>query len=79
MYGFDTASSLGEETVDPRRTAPKAILRAVLASFVIGGLILLFAILAAPDLHDPALGQPAGRPAVHRRSRSCGVRWAPCS
>ena len=22
MYGFDTASSLGEETVDPRRTAP---------------------------------------------------------
>ena len=29
MYGFDTASSLGEETLDPRRTAPKAILRAV--------------------------------------------------
>ena len=25
MYGFDTASSLGEETVEPRRTAPKAI------------------------------------------------------
>jgi amino acid transporter len=37
MYGFDTASSLGEETVDPRRTAPTAILRAVIASFVIGG------------------------------------------
>src|SRR6195952_5788900 len=37
MYGFDTASSLGEETVEPRRTAPKAILRAILASFVIGG------------------------------------------
>ncbi len=30
MYGFDTASSLGEETVEPRRTAPKAILRAIL-------------------------------------------------
>ena len=29
MYGFDTASSLGEETLDPRRTAPTAILRAV--------------------------------------------------
>lgn len=56
MYGFDTASSLGEETVDPRRTAPTAILRAVVASFVIGGLILLFAILAAPDLSDPAIG-----------------------
>ncbi|WP_220186973.1 APC family permease [Pseudonocardia pini] len=60
MYGFDTASSLGEETVDPRRTAPNAILRAVIASFVIGGLILLFAILAMPDLGDPALGEASG-------------------
>jgi len=60
MYGFDTASSLGEETVDPRRTAPSAILRAVIASFVIGGLILLFAILAMPNLADPALGESSG-------------------
>ena len=60
MYGFDTASSLGEETVDPRRTAPTAILRAVIASFLIGGGILLFGILAAPDLADPALGTAAG-------------------
>ncbi len=60
MYGFDTASSLGEETVDPRRTGPTAILRAVIASFVIGGLILLFGILAAPNLSDPALGQASG-------------------
>jgi urea carboxylase system permease len=56
MYGFDTASSLGEETMDPRRTAPAAILRAIIASFVIGGLILLFAILAMPDLTDPEIG-----------------------
>ena len=60
MYGFDTASSLGEETVEPRRTAPMAILRAILASFVIGGAILVFAILAAPNLDDPKLGQPDG-------------------
>ena len=60
MYGFDTASSLGEETVDPRRTGPTAILRAVIASFVLGGLILLFGILAAPNLADPALGEPSG-------------------
>jgi amino acid transporter len=60
MYGFDTASSLGEETHDPRRTAPSAILRAVVASFVIGGLILLGIILAAPDLADPALGEKSG-------------------
>ncbi|KZX20205.1 APC family permease [Rathayibacter tanaceti] len=60
MYGFDTAGSLSEETVDPRRTAPTAILRAVTASFVLGGLILLLGILAAPDLGDPALGQAWG-------------------
>ncbi|MDN5747350.1 MAG: amino acid permease [Pseudonocardia sp.] len=60
MYGFDTASSLGEETVDPRRTAPTAILRAVIASFVIGGLILLLLILAAPNLSDPAIGEKSG-------------------
>jgi urea carboxylase system permease len=52
MYGFDTASSLGEETIDPRRTAPKAIIRAVNASFLLGGLILLFAILAVNDIHS---------------------------
>jgi amino acid transporter len=60
MYGFDTASSLGEETHEPRRTAPKAILRAILASFVIGGAILLFAVLAAPDLGDPKIGSGSG-------------------
>jgi urea carboxylase system permease len=60
MYGFDTASSLGEETHEPRRTAPKAILRAILASFVIGGAILVFAIMSAPNLHDPKIGSSDG-------------------
>jgi amino acid transporter len=60
MYGFDTASSLGEETVEPRRTAPKAILRAILASFVIGGAILVFAIMSAPNLDDPKIGSSDG-------------------
>ncbi len=60
MYGFDTASSLGEETVEPRRTAPKAILRAILASFVIGGAILVFAVMSAPDLDDPLIGSNQG-------------------
>jgi urea carboxylase system permease len=60
MYGFDTASSLGEETRDPRRTAPRAILTALVASFVLGGLILLCALLAAPDLADPRLAEGSG-------------------
>ena len=60
MYGFDTASSLGEETLEPRRTAPRAILRAILASFVIGGAILVFAVMAAPNLNDPKIGTGSG-------------------
>src|SRR6201988_1022841 len=60
MYGFDTASSLGEETLEPRRTAPRAILRAILASFVIGGAILVFAIMSAPNLSDPQIGSSSG-------------------
>jgi urea carboxylase system permease len=60
MYGFDTASSLGEETIDPRRTAPKAIVRAVTASFLLGGLILLFGLMAVQDLNDPQLSSSTG-------------------
>ncbi|QKV91792.1 amino acid permease [Streptomyces sp. NA02950] len=55
MYGFDTASSLGEESLDPARNAPRAILRALVASFVIGGLILLFALLAVENLNAKQL------------------------
>jgi urea carboxylase system permease len=55
MYGFDTASSLGEETKDPRRTAPVAIMRAVIASFLLGGLILLFAILSVGNINSPQI------------------------
>lgn len=60
MYGFDTASSLAEESHDPRRNAPKAILRALFFSFLLGGLILLFAIMSAPDLSDPSFASLGG-------------------
>jgi urea carboxylase system permease len=50
MYGFDTASSLGEESVNPRKNAPRAILRALIASFIIGGLIILLAMMAVTDI-----------------------------
>ncbi|MFG2193659.1 APC family permease [Streptomyces sp. NPDC048639] len=55
MYGFDTAASLGEESHNPSRNAPRAILRALVASFIIGGLILLFALMSVPDLHAKEL------------------------
>ena len=55
MYGFDTASSLGEESVNPRKNAPRAILRALIASFIIGGLILLLAMMAVTDITSPEI------------------------
>ena len=56
MYGFDTASSLGEESLNPRKNAPRAILRALVASFFLGGAILLFAMMAVGDINNPEIG-----------------------
>lgn len=50
LYGFDTASSLGEETNDPHRNAPRSVIQAPLASAVAGMLLVLTALMAAPSL-----------------------------
>jgi urea carboxylase system permease len=55
MYGFDTAASLGEESFNPHRNAPRAVLRSLVASFVLGGLIILFALMAVKDINAPQL------------------------
>lgn len=60
LYGFDTAGTLAEETHDPRKKAPRAILQALLAAGCAGLLVLLFALMAAPDLANPALGNISG-------------------
>ncbi len=56
MYGFDTAGSLAEETKDPRKRAPKAIIGSLLAGGIGGLLILIFALLASPTLNPTKLG-----------------------
>jgi urea carboxylase system permease len=61
MYGFDTAGTLAEETNDPRRKAPPAIIRALFAAATIGGLLILFALMTTHSIHDkniPLLGLP---------------------
>jgi urea carboxylase system permease len=60
MYGFDTAGSLAEETGEPRRRAPWAILRALAASGLAGALLLFFGILAVSDPGLPELGSISG-------------------
>jgi urea carboxylase system permease len=52
IYGFDTASTLAEETRNPRREAPKAVLASIAGAFVIGAIFLYSTILAIPgDAH----------------------------
>src|SRR5579859_7059057 len=56
IYGFDTASTLSEETKDPRRQAPKAVLYSVIGAFVIGGVFLLGTLVAIPNLKTATSG-----------------------
>lgn len=55
MWGFDTAGSVGEETVNPRKTNPPAIIRALLASGIGGALLLITAFMAVGNLKAPQL------------------------
>ncbi|MDT7804541.1 MAG: hypothetical protein QOI78_7974 [Actinomycetota bacterium] len=55
FYGFDTAGSLAEETTQPRRHAPRAILRAITAAFIVGGLMMLVGMMAVGDLNAQEL------------------------
>lgn len=50
MWGFDSATTLSEETINPRKNGPKAIIRALVASGVVGALLILFAVMAVKDL-----------------------------
>lgn len=60
LYGFDTAGTLAEETDDPRRRAPRAILLALAAVGLAGSLLVFTAVGAAHDLNDPALSRVSG-------------------
>ncbi len=58
MVGFDSAGELSEETRNPRRTAPRTIIRAVVVSGIGGALMLLATMMAAPSVTDGSLGDP---------------------
>ncbi|HVC87002.1 MAG TPA: APC family permease [Gaiellaceae bacterium] len=51
IYGFDTASTLSEETKNPRTEAPKAVIGSVIGAFVIGGIFLYAMLLGIPNMH----------------------------
>jgi amino acid transporter len=56
IYGFDTASTLAEETRDPRRAAPKAVLGSVIGAFIIGGVFLLGTLMSIPNMKGAISG-----------------------
>jgi urea carboxylase system permease len=56
IYGFDTASTLSEETKNPRSEAPKAVIGSVIGAFIIGAVFLFAMLLGIPDLKTAISG-----------------------
>jgi amino acid transporter len=52
IYGFDTASTLAEETRNPRAEAPKAVIASVIGAFVIGAIFLWGVLIAVPNMKE---------------------------
>ena len=87
VYGFDTAGTFGEETVDAGRQAPRGVLASILISGAVGAVFLLGVILAIPDVRRRD-GRGPGRRLpdrdddhddAERRSSSPGSRSASCT
>jgi urea carboxylase system permease len=63
VYGFDTAGTFGEETVDASRQAPRGVIWSVIVSGLVGTVFLVAVILAIPDMNAAiAEGQALGFP-----------------
>jgi urea carboxylase system permease len=63
IYGFDTASTLAEETKNPRRMAPRAVLASIAGAFVIGAIFLFATLIAIPgDINKYVTSGASGAP-----------------
>ncbi|MEA2536543.1 MAG: hypothetical protein QOF11_777 [Chloroflexota bacterium] len=63
VYGFDTAGTFGEETLDASRQAPRGVLSAIWLSGLVGGIFLLAVTLSFKDIAAAvAEGQAFGFP-----------------
>jgi amino acid transporter len=58
--GFDASAHVAEETLDPRRSAPRGMIMAVLISGVFGYLLILSLTLAIPNIHQVLNATDAG-------------------
>src|SRR5205823_8218311 len=63
VYGFDTAGTFGEETLDAARQAPRGVLSAIWLSGLVGAIFLLAVTLSFKDIGAAVTeGQAAGFP-----------------
>ena len=60
VYGFDTAGTFGEETVDASRQAPRGVLSSIWISGAVGVVFLLAIILSIKDIPARMAGGLAG-------------------
>ncbi len=72
FYGFDTAGALAEETLEPRKHAPRAIIRAITAAFLVGGLMMLVGMMAVGDLNAEELST-SGMPYLLKSTLGTGL------
>ena len=56
FFGFDQAAQLSEESADPRRHAPRSIVRALALSALLTFLLCLFIPMAVGKVDDPNIG-----------------------
>ena len=61
VYGFDTAGTFGEETIDPGRQAPKGVLASVWISGIVGAIFILAVILSLTDIQKTMADGLAGQ------------------
>ncbi len=64
IYGFDTASTLAEETKNPRREAPRAVIAAIIGAVIIGAIFLFATLLAIPGNIDTYVSNVAAAKAA---------------
>ena len=89
VFGFDTAGTFGEETLDAGRQAPRGVLSSILISGLVGAIFIPAVILATPDIPAsmaagprPApsrSGRPSRKPSARTSSATCPAATSTCS
>lgn len=60
LFGYDTAGSLAEETTEPRKKVPKAIIQALSTAGLMGTFVMISALMAVKNINSPEIAMPSG-------------------